>query len=149
MDKRWLVSTLAVRYSKHGTLQHASRPPSRIFHILLGTKCQRFNCQVQRSPSDSHILPVYFIFKNDNEIRHAHPWMQTLEEDRTGAESITKGEDVEMPGNVCSIISFSVLVPDLAASPAGGSLRRLDFDEMKELHKVLAVAINERAIMLG
>jgi hypothetical protein len=52
-----------------------------------------------------------------------------------------------MPGNVCSIISFSVLVPDLKA--ASGSLRRLDFDEMKELHKILAVAKNERAIMLG
>jgi len=25
----------------------------------------------------------------------------------------------------------------------------LDFDEMKELHKILAVAKNERAIMLG
>eukprot|EP01036_Dinobryon_divergens_P025179 gene25179-33702_t len=79
--------------------------------------------------------------------RYAYPWIQTLEEDRTGAETRTKGEDVEMPGNVCSIISFSVLVPDLKA--ASGSLRRLDFDEMKELHKILAVAKNERAIMLG
>jgi hypothetical protein len=81
------------------------------------------------------------------------PWIQILEEKECGEVGPVKGEALEMTGEVCSIISFCVFVPAAAAAAEGESppkLRRCSFDEMKELHRLLAVpAETDRAIMLG
>ena len=90
--------------------------------------------------------------------RYASPWIQLLPEDDEAAGR-AKGQEQEMTGGVCSIVSFTVFVPDRQVDPtSGGSvprLRRLTFDEMKELHRVLAVPSgpdesgDQRAVMLG